>query len=55
MLTKVKKREESYTGKYSKGLRNQNEKDLVNICESKILEIQVIQPELYLLLKVASY
>ena len=35
--------------------KDQNEKHLVNICELNILEIQVSQPELYFLLKVASY
>ena len=42
-----KRREENCTGRYSKGLRDQNEEQLVNICESNILETLVNQLELY--------
>ena len=38
----AKKQEENCTGRYSKGLRNQNENDLVNLCESNNFETQVI-------------
>ena len=34
--------EENCTGRYSKGLKNQNGEYLVNLCASNILEIQVI-------------
>ena len=38
------KREEIWTGMYMKGLKNQNEKYLVNLYESTNLETQVIFP-----------
>ena len=39
-----KRREENCTGRYSRGLRDLNEKHLVNLCESNILETQVMFP-----------
>ena len=47
------KDEKTFTGRYSRGLWNQNGEHLVNLCESNILETQVIQPERYFLLKVS--
>ena len=35
------------TGRYSKGLKTQNEEHLVNLCESKNIETQVILPPSY--------
>ena len=37
-----KRREENRTGRYSRGLKNQNEERLVNLCESNILETQIV-------------
>ena len=34
----VKRREVNYTGRYLRGLRNQNGERLVNICKPNILE-----------------
>ena len=48
------KRKENITVRYSRGLRNQNGKHLVNIYESNIVETQVNQAEVYFLLKVAQ-
>ena len=36
-----KRREENYSGKYSRELSNQNGEHLLNLCESNILETQV--------------
>ena len=36
------KDKEKYVVRYSRGLRNQNGQQLVNLCESNILETQVI-------------
>ena len=38
---KTKGREEDITGRCSRGLRNQNGKRIVNICELNILKTQV--------------
>ena len=40
----TKRQEENYTGGYSQGLRNQNEKHLVNLSESNIFKTQEIFP-----------
>ena len=45
----AKAKDKNCTGRCSIGLRNQNGKNLVN---QTFFETQVIQPELYLLLKV---
>ena len=37
-----KRREKNFTGRYSRVLRNQNEEHSVNLCESNIIEMQVI-------------
>ena len=37
----IKRREEHCTGRYSRGLVNQNGEHLVNICESNVPEAQV--------------
>ena len=44
VISQSKRREENCPGKYSRGLRNQNEEHLINLCESNILETQVIFP-----------
>ena len=36
-----KRRKETYTGRYLRRLRNQNDGHLVNLCELKILKTQV--------------
>ena len=46
------RREEIFTGRYSRELRNQNGEHQANIWESNILETKVNQPELYVMLKV---
>ena len=45
------RREETYKGRYLRGLKNQNGEHLVNLCKSKIIKTQVNQAELYFLLK----
>ena len=40
----AKRQEENCTLRYAKGLKNQNEKYLVNLYKSNNLEIQVIIP-----------
>ena len=40
----AKRRGENYTGRYSRELKSQNGKYLVNPCELNILEAQVIFP-----------
>ena len=40
----ARRQEENYTWRYSKGLKNQNGKYLVNLYESNDLETQVIFP-----------
>ena len=35
------RREETYKGRYLRGLKNQNGEHLVNLCESKIIKTQV--------------
>ena len=37
----AKRREGHFTGRYWRGIRNQNEEHLVSLCESNILETQV--------------
>ena len=54
---KVKDKKKNCTGRYSRGLRNQNGEHVVSVFESNVLEIQVIfpavnQPEIYFPLKV---
>ena len=43
-LLPAKIQEGSCTGRYSKGLRNQNGQHLVNLCKSNKLETQFIFP-----------
>ena len=42
VVSQTKRREENCTGSYSSGLKNQHEEHLANLCESNILETQVI-------------
>ena len=42
-----KRREETYTGRYLRGLRNQNDGLLVNLCESKILKTSELARTLF--------
>ena len=43
-VLQAKSQEKNCTGRYSKGLKNQNGKYLVNLCESINLETQLIFP-----------
>ena len=40
VASQIKRQEESCTGKYSRGLRNQNGGHLVDLCESYVLKTQ---------------
>ena len=41
VTSQSKRREENCTGRYLRGLRNQNGENFVNLCDSNILETSV--------------